>query len=223
MTQPITEPTDQRSLVMATRSGDRFIAPTFGLILVGLTLVGCGTPPQKQGAVVSSGSASPVAGVTASPVTTPGDVCGGASSLTSGPSAQPSPAATSSPSGASGAITGSTGIPPGGVAPSLIYAISTSGASHGAYSTETVAGQFSYTIKGVAPGEYHVYSALRPLVCKGHGTVVGAAYSEFATSGSPSASHDPLPVIVKGGSTTDRVDPADWYTSDKTVPAPPIA
>jgi hypothetical protein len=205
---------------MPTRSGEqgiRFIAPAFGSILVGLVLVSCGTPPQKQGAAVPNAS-----GVTASPLATPPGVCAGASSPAAGPTAQPSAAATSSPSGATGAITGLTGITPGGVAPQLIYAISTSGESHGAYSTETVTGQFSYTIKGVAPGEYYVYSALRPLVCKGQGTVVGAAYSNFL-SGGPSASHAPLPVIVKGGATTDRVDAADWYTSDKTVPAPPIA
>jgi hypothetical protein len=29
-------------------------------------------------------------------------------------------------------------------------------------------------------------------------------------------------VIVKAGATTDRVDPADWYTTNKKVPAPPI-
>ncbi len=68
-----------------------------------------------------------------------------------------------------------------------------------------------------------MFSAVRPLVCKGQGTVVGAAYSEFATSGSPSASHAPLTVIVKAGATTDRIDTADWYTADLTVPAPPIA
>jgi hypothetical protein len=120
----------------------------------------------------------------------------------------------------SGAITGSSGFPPSGVAPLLVYAISTAGASHGAYSTETVAGQLSYTISGVAPGEYFVFSAVRPLIFKGQGTVVGAAYSEFATSGNPSSSHAPLPVIVKAATTLNRVDPADWYTADTTVPAP---
>jgi len=58
------------------------------------------------------------------------------------------------------------------------------------------------------------------LICKGEGTVVGAPYSEFAISGSPSASHAPLAVIVKAGTSLNRVDPADW--TDKTVPAPPI-
>jgi hypothetical protein len=79
--------------------------------------------------------------------------CGGA------PQAQSGAAPTASPSALSGAITGSSGFPPSGVAPLLVYAISTAGASHGAYSTETVAGQLSYTINGVAPGEYFVFSA----------------------------------------------------------------
>ena len=141
--------------------------------------------------------------------------CGGA------PPAQSGAAPTPSPSGLSGAITGSTGFAPSGVAPVLVYAISTAGAAHGAYSTETVAGQFAYTIDGVAPGEYYVFSAVRPLIVKCQGTVVGAVYSEFATSGNPSSSHSPLPVLVKAGTSLNRVDPADWYTADKTVPAPP--
>ncbi len=194
-----------------------------GAILVGLTLVNCSSPPQTHGGVVASASASTSG--TAGP-----NPSGGTSvaACTSGSSSSPRPtsptaAASASPPSSSGAITGSTGSPPSGVAPQLIYAVSTAGASHGAYSTETVAGQFTYTIKGVAPGEYYVFSAVRPLVCKGQGMVSGAAYSEFATSGVPSSSHAPLPVTVKAGATTGRVDPADWYTSDKTVPAPPIA
>jgi hypothetical protein len=193
--------------------------PAFGMILVGLILASCGTQPRTQSGVVTTTSASPSGAVGSSPSA---GCSSGGSSPAPRPTLQASPATTGSPLSTSGAITGSTGFAPSGVAPELIYAISTAGASHGAYSTETVAGQFSYTIKGVAPGEYYVFSAVRPLVCKGPGTVVGAAYSEFATSGNPSSSHAPLPVIVKAGATTDRVDPADWYTSDKTVPAPPI-
>jgi len=193
----------------------RLIASVFGLILVS-----CGTSPQKQGGVVASASASPSGAARPSSTTTAWAGCGGGgSSPASGPTLQASPATTST----SGIIAGTAGFPtPNGVAPQLIYAVSTAGAAHGVYSTEIVAGQFSYAIKGVAPGEYYVFSAVRPLVCKGQGTVLGAAYSEFATSGNPSASHAPLPVIVKAGATTDRVDPGDWYTTDKTVPAPPI-
>ena len=198
----------------------QLVTPVFGVIVVGLILVSCGTSPLKQGGVVASASASPSGAARPSSTNTAWAGCGGGgSSPASGPTLQASPATTST----SGIIAGTAGFPtPNGVAPQLIYAVSTAGAAHGVYSTEIVAGQFSYTIKGVAPGEYYVFSAVRPLVCKGEGTVLGAAYSEFATSGNPSASHAPLPVIVKAGATTDRVDPGDWYTTDKTVPAPPI-
>jgi hypothetical protein len=141
------------------------------------------------------------------------------------PTSTVSPTATASPSSTLGTITGSAGYgPPTGVAPQLIYAISTAGASHGAYSTEIVAGQYSYSIKGVAPGAYYVFSAVRPLVCKGQGTVLGAPYSAFwKCGGSPTCgTHEPLEVIVNAGATTERVDPADWFRPDKTVPAPPI-
>ena len=193
-----------------------------GVILAGLMLVSCGTSPQKQGGTVTSAPASPSGTAGPSPSGASLSACSSGGSSPAPRPTFPSPALTASPSSTSGTITGSAGWPPSGVAPQLIYAISTAGASRGAYSTETVAGQFSYTIKGVAAGEYYVYSAVRPLVCKGRGSVVGATYSEFATCGSPSCSHAPLPVIVKAGATTDRIDPADWYTPDKTVPAPPI-
>jgi len=193
-----------------------------GVILAGLMLVSCGTSPQKQGGTVASAPASPSGTAGPSPSGASLSACSSGGSSPAPRPTFPSPALTASPSSTSGTITGSAGWPPSGVAPQLIYAISTAGASRGAYSTETVAGQFSYTIKGVAAGEYYVYSAVRPLVCKGQGSVVGATYSEFATCGSPSCSHAPLPVIVKAGATTDRIDPADWYTPDKTVPAPPI-
>ena len=179
-----------------------------GIVLAGLLMAGCGAAPAAPSGGLPTASASP-----STTTATSWAGCGGGGS-------SPAPVATS-PAALSGSITGSTGFAPSGIAPGLVYAISTAGASHGAYSTETVAGQFAYTINGVAPGEYYVYSAIRPLVCKGQGTVVGAAYSEFATSGNPSSSHTPLPVIVKGGTSLNRVDPADWYTADKTVPAPP--
>jgi len=198
----------------------RLIASVFGIILVGLILVGCATPPEKRDGAAASTSASPSGAASPTSTNTAWAGCGGGgSSPVSGPPLQTSPSTTST----SGVIAGTAGFPmPNGVAPQLIYAVSTAGAAHGAYSAEIVAGQFSYTIKGVAPGEYHVFSAVRPLVCKGQGTVLGAAYSEFATSGNPSASHAPLPVIVKAGATTDRINPGDWYTTDKTVAAPPI-
>ena len=206
------------------------MTPAFGVILAGLILVGCGTPPRIEGGVVATASASPSGTVgpspsgaaTPPPGATPGPGCSsGGSGPAPEPTLQASPAATASPSSTSGSITGSAGWPPSGPAPQLIYAISTAGASHGAYSSETVAGQFSYTIKGVAPGTYYVFSAVRPLVCKAQGTVVGAPYSAFPRCVGTSCSHAPLQVIVKAGQITDQVDPGDWYSPDKTVPAPP--
>ena len=190
----------------AGAAGVQGIRPAVGMVVASLILAGCGESPRAQSGPSPSGGISPVATATAAAACSSG-------ATTASP-------AKATPSSASGSITGSTGWPPSGVAPQLVYAISTAGASHGAYSTQTVAGQFSYTINGVAPGEYYVFSAVRPLICKGEGTVVGAPYSEFATSGSPSASHAPLAVIVKAGTSLNRVDPADW--TDKTVPAPPI-
>ena len=90
--------------------------------------------------------------------------------------------------------------------PMLIYAVSTAGAAFGAYSTETVRGQFSYSLKGVAPGVYNVFVAVRPLVCKGQGTVFGAARMQ---------------VVVKANATTTGVELIDWNTPDQAVPAPP--
>ena len=186
----------------AGAAGVQGIRPAVGMVVASLILAGCGESPRAQSGQSPSGGASPVATAACS---------SGESSASPG---------IAPPSSASGVITGSTGWPPTGVAPQLVYAISTAGASHGAYSTETVAGQFSYTINGVAPGEYHVFSAVRPLICTGQGTVTGAVYSEFAISGSASSFHAPLPVIVKAGTSLNRVDPVDW--TDKTVPAPPI-
>ena len=147
------------------------IRPAFGLIIACLVVAGCSTPVQT-GRVVTTATASPTAA--ASPGASA--ACyNPSSSPEAGPTAQASPPTTTSPSGSAGAIAGGALWPISGVVPELIYALSTAGASHGAYSTETIAGQSSYTIKGVAPGEYFVFAAVRPLQCKGQGAVVGAA------------------------------------------------
>lgn len=175
---------------------------------------------QSSPPATASSTSTPTGWPSPSATTTPGSSCGSGAPA---PTLQASPAATGSPSISSGAVAGTIGFPFGAAAPQLVYAISTSGPSHAAYSTETVAGQSSYSIKGVAPGEYHVFAAVRPLVCKEGGTVVGAPYSDFWKCGATPAcgTHGPAQVIVKVSATTDRVDPADWFTSDKTVPAPP--
>src|SRR5467141_3790700 len=100
------------------------------LLFAGLIMMACGPT------VVPSAQSSP-----------PGSSCGSGAPA---PTLQASPAATGSPSITSGAVAGTIGFPFGAAAPQLVYAISTSGPSHAAYSTETVAGQSSYSIKGVA-------------------------------------------------------------------------
>src|SRR6267143_6462154 len=129
----------------AGAAGVQGIRPAVGMVVASLILAGCGESPRAQSGPSPSGGISPVATASAAAACSSGAT-----------SASP---ANATPSSASGSITGSTGWPPTGVAPQLVYAISTAGASHGAYSTETVAGQFSYTINGVAPGEYFVFSA----------------------------------------------------------------
>ncbi len=193
------------------------------LFLATLLASACGSSAGTAQGSPAAGS-SPSERTSPSAAVAPWTGCGGGDGSTpaAGHSLQASPASTVSPSGTSGAITGSAGFPPpNGAAPQLVYAISTTGAS--AYSAEIVAGQYTFSIKGVAPGAYHVFAAVRPLVCKGSGTVLGAAYSDFwKCGGDPACAHTPVEVIVQAGATTDRVNPGDWFTSDNTVPAPPV-
>jgi hypothetical protein len=111
------------------------------------------------------------------------------------------------------------------IVPQLVYAISTDGAAHGAYSTETVWNQSTYTIIGLAPGTYFVYSARRPITIVAGDKVVGALYSTYVTCGlaATCSTHTPLKVTVTANATTPAIDPTDWYLSDAQVPAPPAA
>src|SRR6266550_3068601 len=134
------------------------------LFLATLLASACGSSAGTAQGSPAAGS-SPSERTSPSPAVAPWAGCGGdGSTPAAGHSLQASPASTVSPSGTSGAITGSAGFPPpNGAAPQLVYAISTTGAS--AYSAEIVAGQYTFSIKGVAPGAYHVFAAVRPLVC----------------------------------------------------------
>ena len=199
-------------------------AKIFCVVALLASACGSGAGTAAQGSPAGTAGSSPSGRVSPSAAVSRWTGCGGdGSTPAAGHSVQVSTAPTVSPSVTSGSITGSAGFPPpSGAAPQLVYAISTTGGS--AYSAEIVAGQFTYSIKGVAPGAYHVFAAVRPLVCKGNGTVLGAAYSDFwKCGGDPACAHTPVEVIVQAGEPTEQVNPGDWFTSDNTVPAPPVA
>ena len=107
--------------------------------------------------------------------------------------------------------------------PQLIYAISTAGASHGAYSVETNWSQSNFTIKGIPPGSYYVYATNRPVQVPILGCVNGALYSAAVKCGLnvSCTNHSPLRVAVKAGVTAVNIDPGDYFTADALVPAPP--
>src|SRR5258707_10601701 len=93
--------------------------------------------------------------------------------------------------------------------PQLVYAISTAGASHGAYSVETNWSQSNFTIKGIAPGSYYVFATNRPVQAPVHGCVQGALYSVAVKCGLDVSctNHSPLRVTVKAGATDVNIDP----------------
>src|ERR1700682_5183982 len=135
----------------------------------------------------------------------------------------PPQASTPTASGAAGVIAGHLNYPSNFVPPQLVYAISTSGPTYGAYSTETVLNQESYTIHGIAPGTYFVYSAVRPLACyTPTGGVVAAAYSDFVKCGLiyRCSAHNLLAVTVRSDTTTYGIDVYDWYGDHTFFPAP---
>lgn len=135
--------------------------------------------------------------------------------------------------GTPGAIAGRVNYPSSGIPAQLVYALSTAGPAYGAYSTETVQNQPTFTILGVAPGTYFVYSAVRPLGCTSLGTIFAAAYTDFVECGliNGCSAHRLLPVAVRSGATTGGVDVFDWYADassgyppppSRVVPAPPV-
>lgn len=107
--------------------------------------------------------------------------------------------------------------------PQLVYAISTAGASHGAYSVETNWSQVNFTIKGVPPGSYYVYATNRVVQAPERGCVQGTLYSVASKCGygDSCTNHNPQPVTVKAGATIVNIDPGDYGSDDALVPAPP--
>jgi len=135
----------------------------------------------------------------------------------------PGPSATPLPATSTGSIAGHTTSGAEVLFPQLVYAISTAGASHGAYSVETNWSQSNFTIKGIAPGSYYVYATNRPIQAPVHGCVQGALYSVAVKCGLDVSctNHSPLRVTVKAGVTAVNIDPGDYFTDDALVPAPP--
>lgn len=181
--------------------------------------------PAASSSPATSPSPLPSATPGASSSPAPSGDCAAGSYLVSPAPQQESPLPTPSISGTAGAISGHVTTPSEVIFPQLVYAISTAGASHGAYSTETIWNQSAYTIKGVAAGTYYVYATNRPVTCRTAGQVLGALYSSAVPCGLSVSctNHAPLKVTVRTGATTAGIDPIDYYTSTSLVPRPPIS
>lgn len=212
-----------------------------GLLAIAV-LAGCGAPVPRAGggpttsptldamvsaAPWSSPAASPSAIPSAAPSPTPAPSggCTPGSVLVSPEPQQASALPTTSTSSTAGTITGHVTTPSEVIFPQLVYAISTAGPSHGAYSSETVWNQSNYTMKGVAAGTYFVYATNRPVECREGGQVLGAVYSSAVPCGLSvtCTNHAPLKVTVRVGTTTTGIDPIDWYTDTALMPPPPLS
>jgi hypothetical protein len=90
---------------------------------------------------------------------------------------------------------------------------------------ETAAWQSSYTIVGVKPGTYFVFTTTRPVqlapYCKV--TFYGAGFTKAVPCGLAvgCTDHTPIPVTVRAGHITTGIDPGDWYAPTNLFPAPP--
>ena len=191
-----------------------------GLLAAGLVLIGCGAQPQAVG------SRTPIASQSRTPSPSPSSQgCLDRSVLGSATTGQTNAQSAAQSSGVTGAIAGHVTTPSEVIFPHLVYAISTNGASHGAYSTETLWNQSGYTILDVNPGAYFVYATNRLLECTPDGNVNGALYSTYVTCGlgTTCSTHTPIAVTVVSNKTTANIDPIDYYSSNPEVPPPPKA
>jgi hypothetical protein len=105
-----------------------------------------------------------------------------------------------------------------------IYAISMDGKRY--YRVETVAWQQSFTMVGVAPGNYWVLTAVRgmsaPTASEARTTSAvrfGAGYTKAVPCGLSveCADHSLLPVHVVASARTTNIDPNDWYAPDTSA------
>lgn len=182
------------------------------VILVALVMAGCsgGAPSASS---TAQAAATPIAGVTPTPAHTP--------QAASYAGAQPaSPAAP----GLAGAITGRVSYPSEFLPPEAVYAITTDGRSY--YRSETAYAQWTYTIAGVAPGDYVVYADSRMARDPDPTQPVDrfdAAYSRAVACGLSvdCPDHTAVVIHVSPGTTTPGVDVFDWYTDPSTMPLVP--
>jgi hypothetical protein len=124
----------------------------------------------------------------------------------------------------SGSIGGRIGYPCECLPSMAIYAISTEGVRY--YRVETVAWQQSYTMLGVAPGDYWVLTAVRgisaPTASEAR-TIAqvrfGAGYTKAVPCGLTvdCTDHSLLSVHVSPRASTTNVDPNDWYAPDPSA------
>jgi hypothetical protein len=145
------------------------------------------------------------------------------SSTVSSPS-NPPPANT-------GQIAGALSYPAGVLPAQTVYAIATDGSRF--FTVETVFGQRTYTMLGVAPGDYFVLTiapgflpydqvipSLRPSPVH---EPFPAGYTKAVPCGGSTAcsDHTLISVHVMAGTTTSGVDPADWCWPQCSLPIIP--
>jgi hypothetical protein len=140
-----------------------------------------------------------------------------------------SPVAVSTVPPHSGSITGSVGYPAGVLPAQTIYSITTDGSRF--YTAETAFGQRTYTMLGVAPGDYFVFT-VAPNFLPGQasssargqsGYRFPAGYTNAVPCGLSIAcnDHTPISVHVATGAMTSGVDPVDWYGTKDSLPLIP--
>lgn len=133
---------------------------------------------------------------------------------------RPTAAPSTAPRVTTGTITGFAGYPAEGHPAMTIYAVSTTDRRvffSVAVPRAVTPPKSTYTVTGVLPGTYHLFSYL-----EGSDTA-GGAYSEFVTCGLRAGcpSHKPIDVTVRAGETVREIDVTDWYAPPGTFPTRP--
>jgi hypothetical protein len=133
---------------------------------------------------------------------------------------------TPGPADTTGSISGKLIYPSDFLPPQAVYAITTDGGTY--YRVDTVSGQQTYTMVGVATGDYFVFSTTRRAVYAGadpgtSNTRFGAAYTKSVLCGLDASctDHSVLTVHVSVGTTVSNVDATDWYAGPDVYPVIP--
>jgi hypothetical protein len=156
--------------------------------------------------------------------------CGHTASLGPASSTRVSPLSQSPVLANSGQIAGTVNYPAGGpVRAQSVYAIATNGQTF--LTVETVSGQGTYTMRGVAPGDYFVltvapsapYYSASSSARTGQAYRFPAGYTKAVPCGLSISCRDHSLVVVRvsAGTTTAGIDPTDWYGSDSFPVIPP--